>query len=112
MHSLTRKLAFDLAPRAPLGGAEAAQEGTGGPITVNALAPGYVPTRMTAGLGAWGADESTISQAVPLRRMGRAEDMAGAALFLASPAASWVTGVVLPVDGGCLAQPIQLGFED
>lgn len=47
-----------------------------------------------------------LSQAsqIPLRRVGAPGDMAGAALFFASPAASWVTGIVLPVDGGFLAK--------
>jgi NAD(P)-dependent dehydrogenase (short-subunit alcohol dehydrogenase family) len=41
---------------------------------------------------------------IPLRRMGEPGDMAGAALFLTSPAGAWVTGIVLPVDGGFLAK--------
>ena len=104
LHSLTRKLAFELGP--PAGGDGGGGEGR---ITVNAIAPGYVPTRMSSGLAAWGADEATTSDASPLGRMGQSSDMAGAAIFLASPAGSWVTGVILPVDGGVLSQPIQIG---
>jgi len=103
VHSLTRKLAHDLARR---GGQSGKPKGN---ITVNAIAPGYVPSRMTAGLSSWGADMDNISKAVPLGRLGEDTDMAGAALFLASPAASWVSGVVLPVDGGMLSQPLSLG---
>jgi NAD(P)-dependent dehydrogenase (short-subunit alcohol dehydrogenase family) len=45
-----------------------------------------------------------VSARIPLRRMGAPADMAGAALYLASPAGAWVTGIVLPVDGGFLAK--------
>lgn len=88
VHHLTRKLAADLAPHH---------------ITVNCLAPGFVPSRMSAGLAAWtdGDDvEAKLAAKIPLRRMGQADDMAGACIYLASPAASWCTGVVLHVDGG------------
>ena len=64
---------------------------------MNCIAPGYVPTKMTQGLA---ADFEDIAKAVPMRRVGNEADMAGAALFFASPAASWVTGTILPVDGG------------
>jgi NAD(P)-dependent dehydrogenase (short-subunit alcohol dehydrogenase family) len=82
VHQLTRHLAKALAPR----------------ITVNAIAPGPFESKMMrATLEAFG-DE--IAAAAPLRRIGRPDDMAGAAIYLASRAASYVTGVVLPVDGG------------
>ena len=67
-------------------------------ITVNALAPGFVETDMTAAL-----KEETRSQLlkqIPLERLGKPEDIANAALFLASPAAAYITGQVLAVDGG------------
>jgi NAD(P)-dependent dehydrogenase (short-subunit alcohol dehydrogenase family) len=67
-------------------------------ITVNAIAPGIFPSRMTRFAFEQGEDELTAK--VPLGRTGRPDDAAGAAIFLASPAASWITGAVLPVDGG------------
>lgn len=67
-------------------------------ITVNAIAPGIFPSRMTA--FAVESDEEGLVESVPLGRLGRPDDAAGAAVFLASRAASWITGVVLPVDGG------------
>ena len=67
-------------------------------IAVNAIAPGYFPSKMTAGLG---ADVETASlAATPLQRRGEPEDMAGIAIYLASRASAYVTGAVIPVDGG------------
>ncbi len=83
IHHLARTLASHLASRN---------------ITVNAIAPGPFPSKMMARtLESMG---EKIRQGVPLKRIGQAEDMAGAAIFLASRAASYVTGVILPVDGG------------
>ena len=67
-------------------------------ITANAIAPGLFPTRMTAGIIDAMGDK--IVQGTPLKRAGKPEDMAGVAIYLASKAASFVTGVVIPVDGG------------
>ena len=67
-------------------------------ITVNALAPGFIETDMTAGLGQEIRDG--ILEKIPLKSFGQAEDIASAALYLASPAARYVTGQVLAVDGG------------
>jgi NAD(P)-dependent dehydrogenase (short-subunit alcohol dehydrogenase family) len=69
-------------------------------IRVNAIAPGWIETAMTAPLVADPARRDAIIARTPLGRWGRAEDIAGAAVFLASPAAAFITGVVLPVDGG------------
>jgi 3-oxoacyl-[acyl-carrier protein] reductase len=70
-------------------------------ITVNAVAPGFISTDMTAAL-----DEETLAAAVaavPLRRLGTAEDVAAAVRFLALPDAAYITGHVLHVDGGLAA---------
>ncbi len=68
-------------------------------ITANAIAPGYFPTEMTEQLLASKATRR-LKQFVPMGRFGVPEELAPALLFLASPASSYVTGVVLPVDGG------------
>ena len=85
VHHLTRKLSADLASKH---------------ITVNCLAPGFVPSRMSAGLASWGGTEDKLAAKVPLQRLGNADDMAGACIYFCSRAGSWCTGVVLPVDGG------------
>ena len=86
IHQLTRVLARQLGPRH---------------ITVNAIAPGPFESKMMAAtLENFG---EMIAASSPLRRIGRPDDMAGAAVFLASRASSYVTGVVLPVDGGIWA---------
>lgn len=83
IHHLTRHLGSTLAPES---------------ITVNAIAPGIFPSKMTA--FAFEADAQSLHESNPLGRVGQPDDAAGAAIFLASPAASWITGAVLPVDGG------------
>ena len=67
-------------------------------ITANVIAPGFIDTDMTAELGE--ARKAEILGSVPLKRYGTANEVAGAALYLASEAAAYVSGVVLPVDGG------------
>lgn len=67
-------------------------------ITVNVVAPGPVETDMTAALGAERLGELTA--AVPLGRMASADEIAGAVAFLAGPDAAYITGAVIPVDGG------------
>ena len=71
-------------------------------IRVNALAPGWIATRLTEALQQDPARSGPILARTPLGRWGTPADVAGAALFLASPWAAFVTGVVLPVDGGYL----------
>lgn len=86
---LTRALANEWAPRG---------------VNVNAIAPGYVATDNTQALRDDPARAAQLLDRIPAGRWGRAEDVGGAAVFLASPAADYVHGVVLPVDGGWLAR--------
>lgn len=71
-------------------------------VRVNAIAPGLVKTDFARAL--WEQNGDKIAQAWPLKRLGEPEDIAGAALFLASDLSSWMTGQVLVVDGGALLQ--------
>jgi 3-oxoacyl-[acyl-carrier protein] reductase len=75
-----------------------AQEMASRQITVNAVSPGFIETDMTSGL----SDEikAKVLEAIPLRRMGKAEDVAAAVRFLASEEAGFITGHVLAVNGG------------
>ena len=82
VHQLTRHLARRLAPA----------------VTVNAIAPGPFESKMMAAtLDAFG---DQIAASAPLKRIGRPDDMAGTAIFLASRAGAYLTGAVIPVDGG------------
>jgi len=78
IEGLTRHLAVDLGPRC---------------IRVNAISPGYVPPQ----------PKPAGDPAYPMKRYGTADEIAGAVIFLASDAASWITGSILPVDGGISA---------
>jgi NAD(P)-dependent dehydrogenase (short-subunit alcohol dehydrogenase family) len=82
VHQLTRHLAKRLAPE----------------VTVNAIAPGPFESKMMAATLAAAGD--AIAAATPLRRIGRPDDMAGAAIFLSSRAGAYLTGTVIPVSGG------------
>ncbi len=73
-------------------------------VQVNAIAPGYISTNNTAALQADETRNRQILERIPTGRWGRPEDIAGAALFLASSASNYVTGHILAVDGGWLAR--------
>jgi NAD(P)-dependent dehydrogenase (short-subunit alcohol dehydrogenase family) len=85
VHMLTRQLAHRLARDH---------------ITVNAIAPGPFRSKMMAFVLDAEGGEEMVASSVPLRRIGRAEDAAGAVIFLASRAGSYLTGAVIPLDGG------------
>jgi 3-oxoacyl-[acyl-carrier protein] reductase len=67
-------------------------------ITVNAIAPGFIETAMTAKISP--EARAALLKQIPLGNLGQPDDVANAVLFLASPAARYITGQVLPVDGG------------
>jgi len=69
-------------------------------IRVNAIAPGWIATPLTSAIQADEARSRTILERTPMGRWGEPGDLVGPALFLAGPEARFVTGVVLPVDGG------------
>lgn len=75
-----------------------AREYAGRGITVNAVAPGFIATDMTANMNQKVFDE--MKQQIPLKRVGEPSDVANAIAFLASDQASYITGQVIPVDGG------------
>jgi len=69
-------------------------------ITVNAIAPGRFPSAMTAHVMADKERYNAEVAAIPLRRWGEENDIAGLSIFLASPAAAFITGAIIPLDGG------------
>ena len=75
-----------------------AQEVASRGITVNVVAPGFIDTPMTQALSE--AQKARLTEAIPLARLGRAEDVAAAVVYLASDEAAWVTGATLHVNGG------------
>ena len=84
---LTRQLAAELSPG----------------VRVNCIAPGLVKTDMARAL--WEPNEEAIAEQTPLGRLGEPEDIGSAALFLASDAASWMTGHTMVIDGGSMIRP-------
>ncbi|KQQ93149.1 2-deoxy-D-gluconate 3-dehydrogenase [Leifsonia sp. Leaf325] len=81
-----------------------ANEWTARGITVNGIAPGYIATDNTQVLRADADRSRAILDRIPAGRWGDAEDIAGATVFLAAPASDYVSGIVLPVDGGWLGR--------
>lgn len=73
-------------------------------VRVNAIAPGYIYTPMTAPMRELPGGEALLTSLHPMGRLGQPEEIAAAAAFLASDDASFITGVVLPVDGGYTAR--------
>lgn len=71
---------------------------------MNAIAPGYIDTGLTKALHEDPDRNADILKRIPAGRWGRPEDIGGAAVFLASDAASYVHGAIFPVDGGWLAR--------
>jgi NAD(P)-dependent dehydrogenase (short-subunit alcohol dehydrogenase family) len=92
VHHLTRTLAGEFAGRH---------------VTVNAFAPGPFQSRMTAFATATDTQVQKVGARVPIGRIGRPDDIAGATLYLCSRAGSYVTGAILPIDGG---QAVQHGM--
>jgi 2-deoxy-D-gluconate 3-dehydrogenase len=85
VHQLTRHLGADLASQG---------------INVNGIAPGFFPSKMTAHLL---AHETEFARAIPLGRLGNAQDAAGTAIYLCARASAWMTGQMIVLDGGMVA---------
>lgn len=81
-----------------------ANEWAGRGVNVNAIAPGYIATDNTQALQDDPDRSRAILDRIPAGRWGRPEDLAGATVFLASPASDYVSGAVIPVDGGWLGR--------
>ena len=81
-----------------------ANEWAGRGVNVNAIAPGYISTDNTAALRSDEDRNRSILSRIPAGRWGEAADIAGAVVFLASPAAAYIHGTILPVDGGWLGR--------
>jgi 7-alpha-hydroxysteroid dehydrogenase len=96
MIHLTKNLAFDLCPK----------------IRVNAIAPGATVTSALEGVLQNDEIRDAMVSSTPLRRLGEVEDIAAAAVYLASDAGSYVTGRVIDVDGGVRASNLDMGIPD
>ena len=90
VHHLTRILAQEFASRN---------------VTVNAIAPGPFPTNMTRFAIGDAEGQARAAKAVPLRRVGRPEDIAATLLYLVGRGGAYTTGAIVPVDGGLAASP-------
>ena len=88
MLHMTRQLAYELGPK----------------VRVNAIAPALIKTELARAV--WEKREELLSSTLPLRRLGTVEDVANAAVFLASARSSWMTGQALVLDGGAMCLPI------
>ncbi|MFM9379482.1 SDR family oxidoreductase, partial [Gordonia sp. VNK21] len=85
VHLLTQQLSAELAPG----------------ITVNAIAPGLFESKMTGALLEFARDQ--VSERIPMGRIGAPDDVAGLVAYLAGPTSTYVTGAVIPLDGGVSA---------
>lgn len=83
---------------------EMSNDWVGRGVNVNAIAPGYMATEMNTGLLNDEVRNKQISERIPARRWGTPDDMKGAVVFLASPASDYISGAILPVDGGYLVK--------
>lgn len=96
MISLTQQLGQELAPK----------------VRVNAIAPGFIETHATEIVTTSDEMRATAISNTPMRRFGQPQDIADAAIYLASPASSFVTGVLLPVHGGAVNPVLDFGTPD
>ncbi len=85
IHHVAKNLAQELGPRK---------------ITVNVIAPGFFPTRMTNGVVKLRGGETEMGAGIPRGRLGKKEDMQALTAFLVSKSANYLTGVIIPLDGG------------
>ncbi|MDH4559741.1 MULTISPECIES: SDR family oxidoreductase [unclassified Pseudomonas] len=90
IHQLSRTLASDLRSRN---------------INVNAIAPGFFPSDLTAGVIADAEVERAVLDGIPAHRFGSATDIGGTAIYLISRASAYLTGTVIPLDGGLIVAP-------